>query len=250
MKHSIIKSKSQKVIIIAFWFAAWQLAAIIIDQPLYLPSVIDSVKSVFVIVGKRGFWINVGATFLRVIIGLGLSAFLGIVLGIISAKSKFFNALLSPFFSTVKAIPTMSIIILALVWLKSGNVPVFVVLLLCFPIIYTNTLNGIHNIDPQFLELCDVYQISTKRKILDVMIPSVRPYIQSAMMVCIGLSWKSAIAAEVLSAPSRSMGYQLYTTKLYLEIPDLFAWTIIVVGFSMGIEKLFKRFLYQKQIKE
>lgn len=249
MKNFTINNRLKKLLIILFWFGVWQLAAVIIDQPLYLPSVPLSVKSLVLIFGEADFWLNIGATLLRVLISLLFSISLGIILSIISSRIKLIEMALSPLLSTIKSIPTMSIIILALVWLKTGNVPIFVSFLLCFPIVYTNTLNGIKNINKKHLELCTIYKIPLKRKLAGVIIPSVKSSIQSAIMVCIGFSWKATIAAEVLSAPSKSMGYQLYQTKLYLDTPSLFAWTIVVVTFSVVIEKVVKR-LFNNDIQK
>ena len=53
-----------------------------------------------------------------------------------------------------------------------------------------------------------------------------------------GLAWKSGVAAEVLCLPFRSVGTEIFNTKLNLEIPDLFAWTAVVVCLSLLLEKL------------
>jgi NitT/TauT family transport system permease protein len=53
-----------------------------------------------------------------------------------------------------------------------------------------------------------------------------------------GLAWKSGIAAEVICRPDFSIGKQLQNAKIYLETPDVFAWTITIVLLSMLLEKL------------
>jgi NitT/TauT family transport system permease protein len=246
VKNFITNNKTKKAFVIIFWLLIWEIAAVLINQPLYLPSVSLTFSTFFIMIFQLYFWQSVLATFMRVLIGLTLSFIVGITLAVLSAKSNFISMLFSPFLSTMKAIPTMSIIILALVWLSTDLVPVFVCFILCFPIFYTNTLNGIKNIDIKLIELCTIYQISDKKKLIAFIIPSVKPYIMSALMICIGLAWKSVIAAEVLSAPKFSMGYKLYTTKMYLDIPELFAWTIAVVAFSMIIEKTLRLLFLKK----
>ena len=47
------------------------------------------------------------------------------------------------------------------------------------------------------------------------------------------------MAAEVIGIPAGSIGEQLYEAKAYLNTPDLFAWTVIIVLLSLGFEKLF-----------
>ena len=49
----------------------------------------------------------------------------------------------------------------------------------------------------------------------------------------LGFAWKSGVAAEVLSHPAFSMGKALYESKIYLETPDLFAWTLLVVVYAV-----------------
>jgi len=247
VKSFITNKKINKLFVIIFWLLVWEVAAAVINQPLYLPSAFLTFKTLLDLIIHHLFWQSVLATFTRVIIGLFISFFIGIILAIISSRSDFIALLFSPFLSTMKAIPTMSIIIIALVWLSTDIVPIFVCFVLCFPIVYTNTLNGIIHIDKGLIELCDIYKISHKKRLFELIIPSVKPYILSAIMMCIGLSWKSIIAAEVLSAPTLSMGYKLYTTKMYLDIPELFAWTVAVVSFSIIIEKTVKHLFLEKR---
>lgn len=54
-----------------------------------------------------------------------------------------------------------------------------------------------------------------------------------------GLCWKSGVAAEVIGIPNGSIGEKLYSSKIYLETADLFAWTITVILCSLLCEKLF-----------
>jgi NitT/TauT family transport system permease protein len=226
----------------------WQVAAEIVDQPLYLPSVAETFKHIWGVVQGEAFWRNVVVTFYRVVAGLFISSSLGVVLAILSSLAPWVEAFFAPFLTTVKSIPTMSIIILALVWFKSGNVPIFVSFLICFPMLYSNTLTGIKEINPMLLEFCRVHHIPFKRTLSDVMIPSVWPYVRAAFFVAIGFCWKATIAAEVLSAPKASMGYELYLTKLYLDIPELFAWTVIIVSITMVIEKLLKHVVTKQHL--
>ena len=45
--------------------------------------------------------------------------------------------------------------------------------------------------------------------------------------------------AEVIGIPAGSIGEKLYKAKVYLETPDLFAWTIVIIAVSVGFEKIF-----------
>ena len=47
------------------------------------------------------------------------------------------------------------------------------------------------------------------------------------------------MAAEVIGLPSGTIGERLYTAKIYLQTPDLFAWTVVVLSLSAVFERLF-----------
>ena len=58
-----------------------------------------------------------------------------------------------------------------------------------------------------------------------------------------GLAWKAGIAAEVLSMPKNSLGELIYRAKIYLESPDLYAVTLVVIVLSVLLEKGFVHLL-------
>jgi NitT/TauT family transport system permease protein len=65
------------------------------------------------------------------------------------------------------------------------------------------------------------------------------PYFRTAVSLGLGLCWKAGVAAEVIGLPAGSVGEQLYNAKVYYMMPDLFAWTAVIVLVSALFEKLF-----------
>lgn len=64
------------------------------------------------------------------------------------------------------------------------------------------------------------------------------PYFWAACTTGLGLAWKSGIAAEVICRPAFSIGKNLQDAKVYLETPEVFAWTLMVIFLSLSLEKL------------
>lgn len=226
-----------------FWLAVWQASAMIINQPLYMPSLSQTLNALFEIASTSNFWLSVLFTFYRVALGLIIAFFAGIALAFLAAYVPFIEHLLSPFMAAVKSTPVMSVIVLALVWFSSFGVPVFSCVLLCLPVFYANTLSGLHSVDKQLLEVAFVFGVKRNRILTGITIPSILPNVYSALSVSLGFSWKSVVAAEVLSSPKHALGYNLYSTKLYLDTPALFAWTLTIIIISLAVEKGLKRIL-------
>ena len=108
------------------------------------------------------------------------------------------------------------------------------------PVVWENLFRGIRAADPQLLEMAKAYRFSAVKTAVLIYLPSLRPYFSAALTTAMGLAWKSGAAAEVLCLPKRAIGTQIYNSKLYLEIPDLFAWTVVVVTLSLILEKLLR----------
>ena len=234
------------ILVILFWIAVWQIASMIVNNSLYMPSPAETFSSLSMLIITKEFWLSVAFTFYRVIFGLAVSFVSGIVLAFAASRSSVLEQLLAPVVAAIKSTPVMSIIILALVWFSESFVPVFSCILLCFPIFYTNTLTGIRSVDSNLLEMASVFHVRRQRIIKEIVIPSVLPHVYAALSLCLGFSWKSIVAAEVLSSPKYAMGYKLFATKLYLDIPGLFAWTLTIIIISLIFEKWLKRILPDK----
>lgn len=239
MMNSILRNKS-KILNILFWILIWEILSLIINQEIYLPSPHAAFSSLLNLLKEKDTYITILYSTYRTLAGFFLSCIFGIFLGIICGIYKFVHNLFNPLIVIMRTIPVMSIIIIAIMWFKDNNVPIFVAFLMCFPIIWTNTVSGIHSTDIKLLQMCQVYKIKKIRLIRSVYFNSALPYIKAGMISALGIGWKVTSAAEVLSLPKYSIGRFLYDSKVYLEIPDLFAWTLIIVLLSFAFEHLLK----------
>ncbi|MDE7185485.1 MAG: ABC transporter permease subunit, partial [Lachnospiraceae bacterium] len=189
-------------------------------------------------IGTVIFWKAIFFTLSRIALGFFLAVLAGSALAGLSSRFCRVHELAAPLMLTVKSVPVASFIILALIWFSSRNLSVLISFLMVLPIIYTNVLGGIRNVDRQLLEMAQVFRISRLRVVRYIYLPQIMPFFYSACRISLGLSWKAGAAAEVIGMPRGSIGERLQQAKIYLDTPDLFAWTIVVVALSLGCEKL------------
>lgn len=245
MKISItVESKTtRKLAILLFWFLIWEMCSILVRSDILLPSPFQVLKSLFNLAGKLYFWKSVLYSLSRVILGVSISIVLGIFFGIAAGINKFIEDFFQPLVVCIKSTPVMSIIIIALVWFTSSNVVIFTALLICFPIMYTNVLQGIKSSDRNLIQMARFYNVKDKYILKDIYLPEIKSYIISGILMCLGIGWKVSVAAEVLSTPKYSIGINLLNAKTMLETSELFAWTTIVILLSFIFEILFKLFI-------
>ena len=237
--RGILKKKTVKWLIAAvFWLLVWQTAAWAAGSELLLPSPIVTAKALISLCGTSVFWKSCFLTLLRVFAGFALGIIAGSALGVLTAFSPFAEAVLSPLRSVIKAAPVTSFIILVLLYLSSSLTPLFISFLMVLPIAWTNVAGGVIATDNQLLEMAEVFGFSGSKKLKCVYAPSVLPHFVSACTTGLGFAWKSGVTAEVIAHPAFGMGKAIYESKLYLETPELFAWTAAVIILSFALEKL------------
>ncbi len=224
---------------IVFWIAVWQAVSMLVAQELLVPAPLAVLKVLWRLAGTAVFWQSIGLSMLRVVAGFLLALLCGSLFAVLTERFALADALLSPMLRLIRAVPVASFIILALVWLKSTLLPAFIAWMMVTPMVWENVRQGIRQTDRQLLEMARVYRFGRWRTFLRVRVPSVLPYFLAACTTGLGFAWKSAIAAEVISRPAVSIGRRLQDAKVYLETPELFAWTAVVIVCSLLLEKLF-----------
>jgi NitT/TauT family transport system permease protein len=242
MKPSIIESNRVKTIVTKlavalFWIAVWQLAYYCTAQEILLVSPVRAFVRLLELTRNSLFWMSVGSSCVRILSGFILAVCAGTLLAVLTASSNLIRQTVSPLLDTIRATPVASFIILSLYWMSDDHIPTFMAFLMVVPMIWSNIHTGIVNTDKQLLEMARIYRFPFWRKIEYIYIPAVMPYFVSACSTGIGFAWKSGVAAEVIATPRYAVGKQIYNAKIYLETPDLFAWTIAVVILSVVIEK-------------
>lgn len=236
LKNSTAGRWIERAFILIFWFTLWAIAASLVASPLLLPTPLAVLSRLWELFAAGAFWHATSLSFLRVIGGILLGISIGCLTAILTAGIPFLRALLKPMITTVKSTPVASFIILVNLWLDHGILPVFISFLMVFPVVWANVDQGLRAVDPAHLALAHVYRFPVARTVRRIYIPTVRPYFISACRSSLGLAWKAGIAAEVLVPSVISIGKHLYESKLYLETTDLFAWTLMVILFSLLLE--------------
>ncbi|QZY55372.1 ABC transporter permease [Crassaminicella profunda] len=245
---TIIKNKFPTILSILILTFTWKIISEIIDSEMILPSPEVTCKAMFLLIKSEAFFKIVMMTIKRGCIGFFLSCTLGLGVGLLTGSNLFLEKLMEPILVVIKSTPVMSIIILALIWFKTDDVPIFVSFLVAFPIICVNVSEGIKNVDRKFLEMAKIYHVKKYRVIVEIYLPAIASYFMAGISTAMGIGWKAVIAAEVLSQPTFAIGTSLYNSKVYIETENVLAWTVIAVFLSFIFEKII-RIIEQKMIK-
>lgn len=226
------------IIGIALLVALWWLIAAIINRPLIVPSPWAVLLRWCELALTGEFWLITGLSLLRILIGFICGMTLGCALAIVMHWHRWPRALLAPLITIIRATPVVSFIIIALIFIKTPFLPSFISFLMVLPLAWENTEAGLNAVDTQLLEMAHVFSFGRLKRIRLIYAPTLKPFLLSAAIACMGLAWKSGVTAEVIASPRWAIGRELDDAKIYLQTTDLFAWTLTLILVSLLLEAL------------
>lgn len=152
--------------------------------------------------------------------GLGL----GVVLALIAGLSRVGEALLDGPIQIKRAIPTLALIPLFIVWFGIGEEMKLIVITTSVAIpIYINTHAQLRGVDSRYVELAATVGLSRWGFIRRIALPGSLPGFFTGLRLAVTISWLALVVVEQVNATS-GIGYLMTQARTYGQID------IIVVG--------------------
>ena len=236
MKESTWKSKFEILIGGFILLLLWQAIAVKVNNDIYLPKLQEVLTSLFQIVKEKDFLLIVFSSFYRTIISFGVALVFAIIMGVLSSLYPLINNLLKPLNSIGKTIPTLVLVVLALIWVDKDNAPFIVGIAIVFPILYDGILNTLTKNDKKLEEMMKIYEVPTLEKVKKVYVPNIIFYILKILVPTISLAFKVVIAGEVHGQPKYGIGASVQLAKMNFDTPTIFAWIVIIAIISLLFE--------------
>lgn len=248
MKANLFKIL-KAALVAAFWVGIWFAVSLYVNREILVPSPVKTLETLAALAATEKFRTAIVRSLFRILAGFLLALVFGCLGAVLSYRFRFFEWLFAPLLGLVRAIPVASFIILALVWIKTDTLPIFISFFMVLPIIWDNMLHGMRGVDKAALEAAAVDGAGKWGQIFFIVLPNLAPAFLSSAVTGLGFAWKSGIAAEVICRPPESLGNMLASAKNYLESAEVFAITATIIVLSLIFETLLKA-LYRAWAKK
>ncbi|MDU5229938.1 MAG: ABC transporter permease subunit [Anaerococcus sp.] len=243
---STTQNKFRKIIIAIIWIIIWQIMASFIKEEILLPSPLIVFKKFIYLLGQVDFYKAIFLSTIKIIAGFLISIAIGVIFAYLAYKYKLFYDFISPLIRIFRSIPLASLVIFLLFWANKDYLSIYISFIMAMPLIFQNVYDGLSDIDKNILQMADIYKVSEIKKIKYIYKVKVKPFLYSSIISISGLVFKAGIAAEVIGLPKNSIGNNLYNAKVYLDMPNLFAWTLAILLISSFFEITLKKLLGAK----
>jgi len=233
-KKKIATSIFLKFFVVMCAYALWELW-VRLNPNSILPSPTNSIIQLFLMIEEGTLLIDCLNSLQRVLVGFTLASISGVILGVSFGIYPKIYKLFSPIFETLRPIPPIAWIPISIVLFTLGNPSsYFVIFIGAFFPIFSNTLLGVQEVLPLYIEVSKSLGASQWRTFINVVLPSSLPSIFAGLRVGLGFAWMCVIAAEMIAARS-GLGYMIQLNRQLLSLDRVVAGmiTIGVIGLIM-----------------
>ncbi|MGJ5874865.1 ABC transporter permease [Streptomyces griseiscabiei] len=158
---------------------------------------------------------------------IGLTA--GIVLALASGLSRTGEALIDGTVQLNRAIPTLGLIPLFILWLGIGETfKIAIIAIVVYIPIYLNTHAALAGIDSRFVELAEVQGLSRFQFVRQIVIPGALPGFFVGLRLGVTGSWLGLVVLEQINA-TNGLGYMMFQATNYGQ-SDVILVGLVVYG--------------------
>jgi len=247
-RHHILLAR---VAVIGTFLAVWQGSVSFgLVDPFWISSPVLVVKTLWQQIASGDLVVNVGITVFEALIAFVVSSVLGIVAGLLLARSPFWDEVLAPLVLALNSLPRVALAPLIILWFGIGIVAkVVTAFTLVFFILLVNTLGGAKNVDTDILTIARLMGASRRDILWKVTLPSALPWIFAGLNIGLTYALLGVIVAEIL-ASNQGIGYIISSGAANFDTAAVFAGlvTLAIVAwlFSAIMRKVEARLLRWK----
>ena len=230
------------IVMLGLALTTWQILCAKPGATLPPPSQIwadarDLIIDPFFVAGPQdiGLGLRVFTSLQRVVVGFGLAAVVGILLGAIVGQSLWAMRGLDPIFQVLRTVPPLAWLPLSLAAFRDSRPSaIFVIFITSIWPIIINTAVGVRNIPQDYRNVAKVLRLNHLEFFWKIMVPSAAPYIFTGLRIGIGLSWLAIVAAEMLTG-GVGIGFFIWDAWNSSRLPDIVVALayIGIVGFML-----------------
>jgi len=195
----------------------------------------DPVYGISIFTGE--YYRHILTSLVRVGIAFLLATAIGVPLGLLLGWSQRFREYVFPIFETLRPIPPLAWIPLAILMFQGRETPIiFLTFLASFFATTLNTMLGVRSIDETYIRAARCLGANDMQIFRHVIIPGSLRSIFNGLQISIGVAWFSLVAAEMVSG-EYGLGYMINTGYTMIAYPTIIIGmiTLGMVGFATSV---------------
>ena len=199
------------------------------------------------------YYQHIWASVRRVCVAFSLATVLGVTLGLFMGWSQTVKEYVFPLFETLRPIPILAWVPLAILIFSGTETPViFLTFLASFFATALNTMLGVESIDESYIRAAFCLGAKKRQVFWHIIVPGSLPFVFTGLQISVGVAWFSLVAAEMVSGQF-GLGYVINTSYTMVRYPTIIIGmvTLGIVGYiTSALVRLAGDYLMQWRIRE
>ncbi|GAA1210407.1 ABC transporter permease [Pseudonocardia alaniniphila] len=166
-------------------------------------------------------------------ISLVLGVGLGVALALAAGLSRVGEALIDGPVQIKRAVPTLALIPLAIIWFGIGEeMKIIMIAASVFVPVYINTHAALRGVDHRYVELAETVGLSRAEFIRRVALPGALPGFFTGLRLSVTISWIALVVVEQVNATS-GIGYLMTQARTYGQTEIIVVGLVVYAAFGL-----------------
>jgi ABC-type nitrate/sulfonate/bicarbonate transport system permease component len=225
------------VLNLSTFFVLWEVfARTEVINPLFFPRISDTFAAMYNGFVDGVIWPQLSHSLTNFLIGMLISAAIGIPVGLLMGSNHIVDLTLSPYVWAMTSLPRVALIPLLILILGFGNSMQLTIIVLSavFPIM-VNCMAGVKTVDPSLIRAGKVFGAGRVQMYLKIILPFTLPFVISGINQGIARGLVGMLIGELLGGGGAGLGYLLDRAGDQFDAPMLYATLIILAVMSVGL---------------
>ena len=236
------------LVILGVWQAVTASGLI---PPYRLPPPATVVQAAIQLADSGDLWIHIAISVQRVLLGFAIGSVIGLAGAAIVGLTKAGDVLLSPILAAFRAIPSLALVPLLLLWMGIGeDSKVTLIAIGAFFPVFTTVSVALRQVDPHSVEMARSFSLRGFALFRTVQLPAVVPSIMSGLRLALAQSWLFLVAAELIAA-SMGLGWLLTDSQSTGRVDRILLAIVLLAllgTLTNGILSLVQKYLLRRWI--
>ncbi|GFE48306.1 lipid kinase [Roseobacter cerasinus] len=191
------------------------------------------------------FWHDTGASLIRLLLGVGISAALATILGLLIGLLPYVRATLAGFVAVISMIPPLAVLPILFIVFGLGELSKVVLIVVgILPFLIRDLSARVLEIPREMIVKAETLGASTFVIALRVALPQLLPRLIQAVRLSLGPAWLFLIAAEAIAA-EQGLGYRIFLVRRFLAMDVILTYviwiTLLAFLMDLTLRKLSQR---------
>ncbi|MDH2350352.1 ABC transporter permease [Bradyrhizobium sp. SSUT112] len=170
----------------------------------------------------------------RAYLGLGIGVAIGLALALAAGLSRIGEASIDGLIQVKRAIPTLALIPLAILWLGIGETMKIALIASSVLIpVYINTHAALSGIDARYIELARSVRLSRTAFLREVALPGALPGFFTGLRLAVTTCWASLVVLEQINT-TEGIGYLMNRARDYGQTDIIVVGLVIYAALGLG----------------